>query len=332
MSVSFYHSFAVYIFYLPFRISHLMNISDFSFLSSFDKLLFVQNYEPNQIENYPSSPADREINSSELQPVSPNNPPWNIWAALGVWVSSVVFVVLIPNLFLLPYLSTAQLDFADKSAVIEFAKTDSTAILLQILAIIPAHILTFVLAWLVVTRFRQFPFRETLGWKWNNFNFWDFLIILGGFYILAAVAAYYFPEQENELMRILQSSRMAVYAVAFLATFTAPIVEEVVYRGVLYSAFQRRLGVPVGVIIVTALFALVHVPQYYPSYSTIFLICLLSLVLTLVRVRTKSLLPCIVLHTVFNGIQSLLLVLQPYLQTNVSIPPEPSVILLQLFK
>ena len=114
-------------------------------------------------------------------------------------------------------------------------------------------------------------------------------------------------------MKILRSSRSAVYVVAFLATFTAPLVEEVVYRGVLYSALQKSFGVWVAVLLVTFLFALVHVPQYYPSYSTIFLICLLSLILTLVRVRTANLLPCIVLHTVFNGVQSLVLVLQPLL-------------------
>ncbi|MGI8639631.1 MAG: CPBP family glutamic-type intramembrane protease, partial [Pyrinomonadaceae bacterium] len=69
-----------------------------------------------------------------------------------------------------------------------------------------------------------------------------------------------------------------------------------------------------GVFLVTILFAAVHVYQYYPSYSTIFLIVLLSLILTLVRVRTKNLLPCVILHTIFNGIQSLLLILQPYLE------------------
>ena len=91
------------------------------------------------------------------------------------------------------------------------------------------------------------------------------------------------------------------------------MVEEVVYRGVLYSAIQRSIGVKGAIAIVTALFALVHVPQYWGSPGTIILICLLSLVLTLVRVSTGNLLPCIILHTIFNGIQSLFLVLQPFL-------------------
>ena len=100
---------------------------------------------------------------------------------------------------------------------------------------------------------------------------------------------------------------------AFIATFTAPFVEEVVYRGVLYSAFQRTLGVTAAFLLTTFLFALVHVPQYWPSYSTIFLLALLSLTLTSIRVKTSNLLPCIVLHTLFNGTQSALLILEPYI-------------------
>ena len=131
-------------------------------------------------------------------------------------------------------------------------------------------------------------------------------------------------------MRILRSSRSAVYIVAFVATFTAPFVEEVVYRGVLYSAFQRTMGVPTAFLLVTFLFAVVHVPQYYPSYSTIFLLGLLSLILTSIRVKTGNLLPCIILHTVFNGLQSILLIIEPL--TKSADVPEPAAMILHLIK
>jgi membrane protease YdiL (CAAX protease family) len=76
----------------------------------------------------------------------------------------------------------------------------------------------------------------------------------------------------------------------------------------LYSAIQRSIGVGWAVLIVTALFAGVHFWQYWGSPGTIILICLLSLILTLIRVRTNNLLPCVVLHTIFNGLQSLSLI------------------------
>ena len=129
------------------------------------------------------------------------------------------------------------------------------------------------------------------------------------------------------MTRILKSSRAAVFLVAFMATFTAPIVEEVIYRGILYSALQRTLGVGAAVVTVTLLFAIVHVPQYYPSYSTILLLLLLSLVLTLVRVRTGNLLPCIVLHTIFNAVQSVLLIIEPYVKSVEPVVVEPAAII-----
>lgn len=270
--------------------------------------------EETNIPEY-QSPLKKETieTSPALIQITPDNPPWNSWTAFGVWLASVVFIVVLPNLFILPYILKKGIVATDSAQMMEFLLKDPTAIILSVVAIIPAHILSLILAWLVVTKIKKFSFRETLGWQWGGFTWWNCLLILGGFFVVAAIVSSFLPEQDNDLIRILRSSRTAVYIVAFLATFTAPIVEEVIYRGILYSAFQRTFGVFIAVLVVTALFALVHVPQYYPSYSTIILICLLSLILTLIRVKTKNLLPCIVLHTIFNGIQSLILVLEPFL-------------------
>src|SRR5690606_2955976 len=101
-----------------------------------------------------------------------------------------------------------------------------------------------------------------------------------------------------------------------MATFTASIAEEFVYRGIVYSSFQRTFGVPAAFLFVTLLFVIVHVPQYYPSYSTIFLLVLLSVILTLIRVVSGNLLPCIILHTLFNAFQSVLLLLEPYISSD----------------
>jgi membrane protease YdiL (CAAX protease family) len=65
---------------------------------------------------------------------------------------------------------------------------------------------------------------------------------------------------------------------------------------------------------VLLVFALIHVPQYWPSYGVIATILLLSVVLTLIRARTGQLLPCFVIHFVFNTIQAVLIVLNPYLE------------------
>ena len=246
---------------------------------------------------------------------TPNSPPWGAPVAIGVWIASILAIVIFPSLVLFPYLATRGVQFGDNAEVLAFLQADPTAVLLQVLAVIPAHAATILLAWLVVTKGRKFSFRQTLGWQSGGIVWWHYIAIIVGFFIVAAIAGHYMPEEENDLMRILRSSRAAVFAVAVMATFTAPLVEEVVYRGVLYSAFQRTAGMVPAVILVTFLFAVVHVPQYYPSVSTILLLTLLSLILTLIRARTGNLLPCIVLHTIFNGLQSVALILEPYLPT-----------------
>lgn len=302
----------------------------------FAKLSFVQNEDGQNFE-YSAPPLKERVETSEglIQP-TPNDPPWNSFVAVGVWVLSVFSIIVFPNLFVFPYIAKQNIDLSDTAKLTEFITTDPTSILLQLLAVFPAHILTLIGAWLVATKFRTYPFRQTLGWRWGGFKFWHIVAILVFFFAAAPALTWLFGEQENDFLKILQSSRAAVYLVAIFATFTAPLVEEVVYRGVLYSAFQKKLGVIWAVVLVTFLFALVHVPQYsknwVPDLASISLIVLLSLILTMVRVKTGNLLPCIVLHTVFNGLQAIILILQPYLEKYAEKVPEPTVFILPFLK
>jgi membrane protease YdiL (CAAX protease family) len=245
---------------------------------------------------------------------APDNPPWNSWVALALWFLSVVFIVLAPAVLLLPYLASSGKLTGPQEELAKFATTDPTAIVIQMLAIIPAHLLTLLFAWLVVTKRGRFSFRETLGFRSGGVRWWHYILILVGFFALAALVGSFFPENDNELLRILRSSRAAVFVVAFMATFTAPLIEEVIYRGVLYSAFRRTIGIAGAVVFVTFIFALVHVPQYYESPSTVALLLVLSLVLTLMRVYSQNLLPCIIFHTIVNGVQSMGLIAEPYLK------------------
>jgi membrane protease YdiL (CAAX protease family) len=235
--------------------------------------------------------------------------------AFLVWIVSTAFIVIVPGLFLLPYLASKGVTLNDGPAIAEFAKNDTTAVLLQLAAIIPAHLLTVALAWLVITQGRKYGFLQTLGMRHGGVKWWHYVSIIVGFFICAAVVQSVMPEQENDLLRILRSSRSAAYLIAFVATFSAPLVEEIIYRGILYSSFKRAFGIPVAFILVTLLFSLVHVPQYYPSYSTILLLTLLSVTLTGLRVVSNNLLPCIILHTIFNGLQSIVIVLEPLITT-----------------
>jgi len=242
--------------------------------------------------------------------VTPDNPPWGVLAAVGVWLASVLLLAFLQIFAVIPYALSQGLD---AQAVAEFISTDKTAILLSLVAVFPAHLLTLALVWAVVTRFGKMPFWHTLGWSWSeNFGLWTSVALAVGLLILGAVLTKIFGAQETALEQMLNSSYAARLTIAALATFTAPLVEETVYRGVLYSALQRRIGAMWAITGVLILFTLVHVPQYYQNLSVVVTVGLLSLALTLVRARTGKLLPCVVIHLIFNGIQSLIIVFEPF--------------------
>ncbi|MDQ3633922.1 MAG: CPBP family intramembrane metalloprotease [Acidobacteriota bacterium] len=254
--------------------------------------------------------------STSLIKYTPNNPPWNSLEALGLWLLSVVAIVILPTLAVIPYLLKQNIKFSDP-AIITKAAMEPGAILIQIATIIPAHILTVLVAWMVITRFNKHSFTKMLGWNWAGYNWWQVVLIMVGLLVLvfgvSIAMSQIFGQKDNDLLKILRSSRYAVFLVAFMATISAPFVEEVIYRGVLYSAFQRTFSIPIAVLLVTLVFALVHFPQYWGDYATLTTLLFLSLVITLIRVKTGSLLPCILFHFLINGIQSALLILQPYL-------------------
>ncbi|MDQ6788020.1 MAG: CPBP family intramembrane metalloprotease [Acidobacteriota bacterium] len=279
-------------------------------------------------ENLPTA-QPKNVLPNEIP--TPNNPPWNWITAFLVWLASILFLV-VPSIFVFIYAQKQGVDIRNADLLKEFLLTDTLAILIQIVLVIPAHALTLVLAWLVITKGNKYSFFEMVGWKWNGFKFWHAPLLLTVFFSLAYLLTYIFGEQPNDFTKMLESSKTVVYLVVFLAIFSAPIVEEVIYRGVLYSAFQRRFGIRFGIFITTILFAGVHVFQYYPSVAPIILIFLLSLTLTLIRAKTSSLLPCIAFHMIFNAISSIQIILQTFLPQNSGDLQEKVALTFHLFK
>lgn len=279
----------------------------------------------------PASPAT--IDTQPIAPLaSPNNPPWSGWTGAVVWAASVAAILVLPTVFLAVYGVATGFDMNNREMLVEFATRDRGAIISQILAIFPAHIATLALAWAMVTKLGERPFFATLGWHHGGVRWWHYVVTLFAFLVITAAATSVFPIREDDMERVVRSSRTALYLVAAMAVFTAPLVEEVVYRGILYSPFHRRFGAASAVILVTVLFAAVHVPQYYENPAKILVIVLLSLVLTIVRAMTGSLLPCFILHLAINSLNALLLIAEPYLQPTALDPAQSIMAMPGIFK
>lgn len=260
-----------------------------------------------------------DINLPPLQPSFEQdnfakNPPWSLLAAVLTWIVSVVLLFL-PQVFAIPYF---WLHYRHSQPTAETLMADKTLVLILIAGVLPVHIITLAIVWAIATRFGKFSIVQTLGLTWNGKftlarSIGLAIILYGAAFLLTIL----FGGQGTALDRLVESSRAAALMIAFLAVATAPIVEESIYRGILYPALERISGAKVAVILVTVLFAVPHVPQYWPNFAVIASITLLSVALTVLRARTGRLLPCIAVHLVFNGIQSVIIVAEPYLRAAV---------------
>jgi membrane protease YdiL (CAAX protease family) len=79
--------------------------------------------------------------------------------------------------------------------------------------------------------------------------------------------------------------------------FVGPVVEELLFRGLLTAAFRRRFGPIRTALLTAALFALAHVlPRVIPP------VFILGLALAFVYERVGSTIPGMLIHCLYNGI------------------------------
>jgi membrane protease YdiL (CAAX protease family) len=236
--------------------------------------------------------------------LDPDHPRWGIWTGLGVWGFSVAsllgaqVIVLIVLLLIERPASTDMQAWAMQPHVVA----------LSVYSTIVAHLVTILLCWAVVTRMRHQPFLESLGWNWAGHSPGYWMLVALGLYaiIIAANIAFghLLPEKKPPFAELLEKGLQVRVAIALLAIFSAPLVEEIIYRGVLFSGLRKRFSAATTVVLVTVLFAGVHVPQYWGAWASVAGLLLLSLMLTIVRAKSKSLLPCILIHFLNNAIAS----------------------------
>lgn len=232
----------------------------------------------------------------------------DLLSGVGIWIASLIFMLVLPLAGLVIY------GLFQPALFSEIAKGQMTprAVLISLVATFVAQMLTLALAWGVVTRAGQRPFLSTMGWFWRSWfkvpHAIALTIVMLG---VGWLTTKFLPHKETSLDKVLEMGLAVRVTMAVLATLGAPIVEEVVYRGVLYPAIERTVNSSVAVVVVTLLFWSVHLAQYWNSAAVLVSVFVLSLALTLVRAATGSLLPCVVTHFLFNGIQAIGIIMAP---------------------
>jgi membrane protease YdiL (CAAX protease family) len=111
-----------------------------------------------------------------------------------------------------------------------------------------------------------------------------------------ALQAMGFVDLQEEVKQLL-GREPGWWIMALLAVVVAPVVEEGIFRGLLYPAVRRMAGRFVAVVATSALFGIAHLPPAVWAPLAVLGVFLAWLVET-----TGSLLPCVVAHAAFNGL------------------------------
>lgn len=132
---------------------------------------------------------------------------------------------------------------------------------------------------------------------------WFSLLVMTALQPIAPDAMRSILKLSNALKEMLMNSDWSVFLIiAFAAVIVAPIVEEIVFRAVLFNFFSRRLGVLAGVIVTSLIFSVFHL-----NATSFIVLFLLGVVLQVLYIKTKSIYSCMLFHAVHNSVAILIM-------------------------
>jgi uncharacterized protein len=138
-------------------------------------------------------------------------------------------------------------------------------------------------------------FRRPLSWR--RAAGISAVVLIAVFVVSGVVAQFSNPEREQGLIpEKWDSSKLAPFiAFAAIVVVLAPIVEELLFRGVGYALLER-FGRVAAILLVGIAFALVHgLVAGFP------VIAVFGTGLAYLRARMESIYPCMLLHASFNA-------------------------------
>jgi membrane protease YdiL (CAAX protease family) len=254
-------------------------------------------------------PQNVPIESGGLTPFPPLEPitppaPREIWTLRDLFL----FIAFIPFAYIASYL-LILLGYAVirpwagwHENVYEAQK--STPFLLTLQSLFYVFISSYL--FLMAEVLHNQPFWRSLGWKRpTGKQIAGWLAIGSGIAVAAGIALTIRPDTSSFPLEELFSSRAAAIALGVFAVAVAPIVEEIVFRGLLFAICERTMGMFFAVVITAGLFATLHIPEYWPAWNHILIIFVVGLAFSFARGFSGALTPSIFLHIGYNSLMIL---------------------------
>ncbi|MCQ9207040.1 MAG: CPBP family intramembrane metalloprotease [Omnitrophica bacterium] len=115
------------------------------------------------------------------------------------------------------------------------------------------------------------------------------------------------PPQPIVGLFLAESNTGLIYVSSIIAVFFGPVIEEIFFRGVMYNAVKRKIGVFWGITITSVLFSFLHTHAVTYFLVGFLPIAILGAALAYLYEKTGSLIPSITLH-VLNNVGSVIMV------------------------
>jgi membrane protease YdiL (CAAX protease family) len=137
---------------------------------------------------------------------------------------------------------------------------------------------------------------------WYSFISLIFVFLVSFLYAYLMNSIFGIEAPDSKIEELISSRNVSSNVLLVVTAVVAPFCEEVYFRGFLYSAFRKSMGVNTALFLSSLLFALAHMEIY--SFIPIMAI---GWVMAYIFEKTKSLFTVIFLHAVYNLILILIL-------------------------
>ena len=163
-----------------------------------------------------------------------------------------------------------------------------------------AYLMVFSILWRLFQHHHRIEFFRAVSWRWPLR--WP-LFLAGGVLLALAIQfiAHFLPTPpELPIDKMMRSSADAWMMTVF-GVFIAPFAEELLFRGLLFPALTRRVGLVISLVLTSVLFGFVHAQQLGGAWIQIASIIVVGAVLTITRWRFHSLASSTLVHVGYNG-------------------------------
>jgi len=246
-------------------------------------------------ENIPTEPVAIDMAPAE-RPAHRESNLWS-WSDLALLLVFAAVALLASNLFVtLGYAALKVLAGWNSSSPADQA---NPIFLLTMQGTFYGALFAFIYVLIVAVHGQ--PFWSSLNWRKLSAGK-TLGYFLGGIALAVSVqlASALLPDKANFPLEKMFTSAQAAFALAGFATLVAPFMEELVFRGVLFSVFERQAGLWFAIAATAVLFGALHIPEYRGAWNHTLLIFLVGAVFSLTRGLTKSVAPSFILHFAYN--------------------------------